>query len=119
MYYIYCTNAVDGDHDNFTSAMPSSVMGVQLLVPVVMMLLLLLLSGDVETNPGPASKYNHYRYLHACTRMCILSCILSFGVKAIIHAVALMKRSFKEKVDNTSMHACIPFEKRIVEFFKS
>ena len=89
--------------------MTSSVMGVQILVSVVMMLLLLL-SGDVETNPGPASKYNRYRYLHACTSMSILSCILSFGVKASIHAVALKKRLFKEKVDKTSMHACMhPF----------
>ena len=101
----------------------SSVLGVQLLksfISVVVMLLLLL-SGDVETNPGPASKYNCYRYLHACTSMCIIlsQCILSFGVKASIHAVALMKRSFREKVDNTPMHACIPFEERIVEFFKS
>ena len=62
---------MDGDHDNFTSAMTSSVMGVQILVSVVMMLLLLL-SGDVETNPGP-SEYNLNGYLHACTSMCILN----------------------------------------------
>ena len=62
---------MDGDHDKFTSAMTSSVMGVQILISVVMMLLLLL-SGDVETNPGP-SKYNRNGYLHACTSMCILN----------------------------------------------
>ena len=62
---------MDGDHDNFTSTMTSSVMGVQILVSVVVMLLLLL-SGDVETNPGP-SKYNRNGYLHACTSMCILN----------------------------------------------
>ena len=58
---------MDGDHDNFTSAMTSSVMGVQILVSVVVMLLLLLLSGDVETNPGP-SKYNRciYMHVHVC-----------------------------------------------------